>query len=162
MHHITRQLQKEQQMQQQKHQYRETPYRRDSHMEHYMSDILAAPAPAAIAEEPLETKGLCDLSMEDLTHRLEEIKHLQGALSAQSNSRGDRPDLLRPNQLPLTKQTLATTTTRDTLTRLLEHIRHNLTSPLPPAQHTTPKTLTLALTPVQHPRNHSPTLHQHQ
>ncbi|KAG0379346.1 hypothetical protein BGX24_000762 [Mortierella sp. AD032] len=73
---------------------RDTPYRRDSHMEHYMSDILAAPAPAAIAEESPDMTMVMnshELSMRDLTEKLEGVQHLHGALlSTQSNSRGDR------------------------------------------------------------------------
>ncbi|KAF9538218.1 hypothetical protein EC957_007073, partial [Mortierella hygrophila] len=63
MHHIIRQLQLEKEFQHHHQQQqrpaggahtlpsRDTPYRRDSHMEHYMSDILATPAPAALLEE---------------------------------------------------------------------------------------------------------------
>ncbi|KAG0294503.1 hypothetical protein BGZ96_001034 [Linnemannia gamsii] len=72
---------------------RDTPYRRDSHMEHYMSDILATPVPAALLEEEeIETimTESHTLSMKDLDDKLEEIKHLHNALQTQSNSRDDR------------------------------------------------------------------------
>ncbi|KAK3830479.1 MAG: hypothetical protein JOS17DRAFT_746475 [Linnemannia elongata] len=104
MHHITRQLQLEKELQHhhQQHQHtgdantrpsRETPYRRDSHMEYYMSDILAAPAPAALLEEAREDAFMSEanvISVKDLNDKLEEIRHLHNDLQAQSNSWGDR------------------------------------------------------------------------
>ncbi|KAG0306593.1 hypothetical protein BGZ97_000685 [Linnemannia gamsii] len=72
---------------------RDTPYRRDSHMEHYMSDILATPAPAALLEdeevEVIMTESHA-ISMNDLDDKLEAIQHLHNALQTQSNSWGDR------------------------------------------------------------------------
>ncbi|KAF9134377.1 hypothetical protein BGW39_007255 [Mortierella sp. 14UC] len=75
---------KQQQLKAQAIQYRATAYRRDSHMGHYVSDILAVPAPAAIAEGPVKTSDSLEISMDDLTHKL------QGVLSAQSDFRDDR------------------------------------------------------------------------
>ncbi|KAF9133194.1 hypothetical protein BG015_003610 [Linnemannia schmuckeri] len=103
MHHIHRQLQLEKELQHHRQDQqaggahtgrsRDTPYRRDSHMEHYMSDILATPAPAALLEEEGDDTLMTEshaISMKDLNERLEEIKHLHNALQAQSNSWGDR------------------------------------------------------------------------
>ncbi|KAK5822342.1 hypothetical protein F5H01DRAFT_335530 [Linnemannia elongata] len=104
MHHITRQLQLEKELQyslqQQQHAgdahtlpSRDTLYRRDSHMENYMSDILATPAPAALLDEEREDTLMSEahvVSMKDLNDKLEEIKHLHSDLRAQSNSWGDR------------------------------------------------------------------------
>ncbi|KAG0259594.1 hypothetical protein BGZ95_004625 [Linnemannia exigua] len=59
-------------------------------MEHYMSDILTAPAPAAIAEESSDTDSH-EISKRELTDKLGEDRHLHGTvLSAQSNSWGER------------------------------------------------------------------------
>ncbi|KAF9094007.1 hypothetical protein BGX23_002632 [Mortierella sp. AD031] len=59
-------------------------------MEHYMSDILAPPAAAAMPEAVgTSYHDSHKISTTDLTEKLHEIKHHHNVLSAQSNSWGD-------------------------------------------------------------------------